>query len=71
MELLAQKKRSKFAFLWHGLENAGLSHTATLVLMFLAGSLLKMVNRTKKKKKTVNDRQKLKDFLLERVEMGS
>jgi hypothetical protein len=38
-----------------------------LVIIFLAGSFLKMVKRTNL---PVNDRQLLKDFLLERVENG-
>jgi hypothetical protein len=49
------------------LGKTGFSPTTTLVIIFLAGSFLKMVKRTNL---TVNDRQLLKDFLLERVESG-
>jgi hypothetical protein len=49
------------------LENTGFSPTTILVIIFLAGSFLKMAKRTNL---TVNDRQLLKDFLLERVENG-
>jgi hypothetical protein len=61
------KKRLKCAFLWHGLENTGLSPTTTFGRNCFSGSLLKMVKR---RNLTVNDHQKLKDFLLERFENG-
>ena len=67
IELLVRNKRLKCAFFSRRLENTGFSPTTIVVIIFLAGSFLKMAKRTNL---TVNDRQLLKDFRLERVEKG-